>query len=89
MRSVSGNDLLIELGLAGFLDAGVQIADLGADADDDFAVDLDDQAQHAVRGRVLRAHVEDHAALAGAFGGGEFENGCARILAHQRYPSTG
>ncbi len=32
--------LLIELGLAGLLDAGVQIADLGIEADDDFAVDL-------------------------------------------------
>ncbi len=61
------NDLLIELGLAGFLDAGVQIADLRPNADDDFAVDLNDQAQHAVRGRVLRAHVEDHAPLAGGF----------------------
>ena len=76
------NDLLIELGLAGFLDAGVQIADLGTDADDDFAVELDDQAQHAVGCRVLRAHIEDHVPFAGAFGGGQFEDGRARDLAH-------
>ena len=39
------DDLLIELGLAGFFNAGVQVADLGLDADDDFAIELDDQAQ--------------------------------------------
>ena len=85
------NHLLIELGLAGFLDAGVQIADLGADADDDFAVELDHQAQHAMGRRVLRAHIEDHAPFAGAFGSGQFEDGRARIdfSTHQRYPSTG
>ena len=57
------DDLLVELGLAGFLDAGVQIADLWADADDDLAIDFDNQAQDAVRRGVLRPHVEDHATL--------------------------
>ncbi len=32
-----------------------------------FAVQLNHQAQHAVRGRVLRTHVQHHAALARAF----------------------
>ena len=62
------DDLLVELGLAGLLDAGVQIADVGRERDDGLAVDLEHQAQNAVRGRVLRAHVEDHGVLAG--GGG-------------------
>ena len=61
------NHLLVKLGLAGLFDAGVKVADLGPHADDHFAVQLDNQAQHAVRGRVLRAHVEDHAMLAGSF----------------------
>ncbi len=77
-----GNYLLIELGLAGFLDAGVQITDLGTDADNDLAVQLNDQAQHAVRRRVLRSHVEDHLPRAGAFRSGQIEDGRARYLAH-------
>jgi hypothetical protein len=72
-----------------FLDAGVQVADLGIDADDDLAVDLQHQAQHAVRRRVLRPHVEDHVLVFGAFGQRGFEDGRAAILHHQRYPSTG
>ena len=54
------HDLLVELGLAGLLDAGVQIADVGHERDDGFAIDLEHQAKHAVRRRMLRAHVEDH-----------------------------
>src|SRR5690606_41677104 len=42
------------------LDAGVQIPDAGAGIADRFAVDLQDQAQHAVRRGMLRAHVDDH-----------------------------
>ncbi len=61
------NHLLVELGLAGLLDAGVQVADLGIDADNDFAVDLQHQAQNAVGGRVLRAHVNDHVLVVCAF----------------------
>ena len=58
--------LLVELGLAGLLDAGVQVADVGRQRDDDLAVDLQHHAQHAVRGRVLRPHVEHHGVLARA-----------------------
>ena len=54
------HDLLVELRLAGLLDAGVQVADVGHDAHDGFAIDLQHQAQHAVRRRMLRAHVQDH-----------------------------
>ncbi len=60
------DDLLVELGLAGLLDAGVQVADVGGEGDDGLAVDLEHEAQHAVGGGVLRAHVEDHGVLAGA-----------------------
>ena len=51
------DNLLIKLRLAGFFDAGMQIADFRVQANDNFAVDLKDQAQHTVRGRMLRAHV--------------------------------
>ena len=53
-------DLGVELGLAGLLDAGVEVADVGGEGDDGLAVDFEDEAQDAVCGRVLRAHVEDH-----------------------------
>ena len=41
------------------LDAGVQVADDRAGLGDRLALELQDQPQHAVRGRVLRAHVDD------------------------------
>ncbi len=70
------NYLLIKLGFAGLLDAGVQVADVGRERDDRFAVDLQHQSQHAVCRRVLRPHVDDHgvvfagvgAVVAGAVG---------------------
>jgi hypothetical protein len=46
----------------------VQVSDLGIQADDDFAVDFDNQAQNAMRGRVLRPHVQDHVLIFCAFG---------------------
>ena len=46
------------------LDAGVQVADTAAGFDNRLALDLQDQAQHAVRRRVLGTHV-DHDSLAG------------------------
>jgi hypothetical protein len=55
-----GHNLLIELGLAGFLNTGVEITDFGIETDDDFPVDLEHEAEHAVGGRVLRSHVKDH-----------------------------
>ena len=54
--------LMPGLDLALFLDAGVQEADVGHRLGDGLAVQFDDHAQHAVRGRVLRTHVEGHAA---------------------------
>ena len=59
-----GDDLLVELGLAGLLDAGVQEADVGTDADDGLAVDFQQETKHAVGGRVLRPHVQDHGLVA-------------------------
>ena len=54
------DDLRIELGFAGFFDAGVQVANVGRERDDGFAVQLDDEAEHAVCRWVLWPHVEDH-----------------------------
>ena len=48
------------------LDAGVQVADARAGLGDRLAVDLEDQPEHAVRRRVLRAHVDDDPLLAEA-----------------------
>ena len=50
------------------LDAGVQVADAAAGLGHRLAVDLEDQPEHAVRRRVLRAHVDDDALLAEARG---------------------
>ncbi len=52
--------LRIGLRFAGFFDAGVQVADFGLGLEDDFAIELQHHAQHAVRRRVLRPHIEDH-----------------------------
>ena len=58
-----GDRLLIVLDLEFLLDAGVQKADVGLAANDGLAVQFQQQAQHAVRGRVLRPHVEDHGSV--------------------------
>ena len=55
-----GHNLRIGFRLAGFLDAGVQIPNHRLGLDHDFAVHLQNHAQHPVRRRVLRAHIEDH-----------------------------
>ncbi len=54
------SDLGVELGFASLLDAGVEVADVGCERDDGFAVDLEHKAEHAVGGWVLRSHVENH-----------------------------
>ena len=56
--------LLLVLDFEFLLDAGVQEADVGLAGDDGLAIQFHQQAQHAVGGRVLRSHVEDHAAAA-------------------------
>ena len=63
-----GDRLLIVLDFEFLFDAGVQETDVGPAGDDGFAVQFQQQAQHAVGGRVLRTHVEDHAAPAGGRG---------------------
>ena len=45
--------------LANFLDAAVQIADDALEAQNFFAIEPQNDAQHAVRGGMLRAHVDD------------------------------
>ncbi len=53
-----GNRLQVGLLLGQLLGGAVQQADVRIGALDDFAVQLQHQAQHAVRGRVLRAEVQ-------------------------------
>jgi hypothetical protein len=45
------------------LDTGVQVADAAAGLGHRLALELEDQPEHAVGGRVLRAHVHDDALL--------------------------
>ena len=52
--------LLPLLLLGGLLDAGVQVADRRHHRLDDLAIELQHQAQHAVRAGVLRPHVDGH-----------------------------
>ena len=51
------------------LDAGVQVADDRPDLGHGLAVQGEDQPQHAVGGRVLRAHVDDDAFVAAGLAG--------------------
>ena len=51
------------------LDAGVQVADDRPELGDRLAVQRQDQPEHAVRRRVLRAHVDDQVLVAAAVGG--------------------
>ena len=50
---------MIRAVLGDLLHAAVQVADDAVGAGDFFAVELQDDAQHAMRGRVLRAHVQN------------------------------
>ena len=52
------NRLPVRLLLDVLLDAGVDVADLALDADDDLAVECRDHTEHAVRRRVVRAEVD-------------------------------
>ena len=54
-----GDALGVGLALEGFLEAGVQVADVVNGAHDGFALELQHQSQHAVRGGMLRAHAQD------------------------------
>ena len=49
----------------GLLHAGVQVPDDRLDAQHLFTVELEHETQHAVRGRVLRPHVDDHRLVLG------------------------
>jgi len=46
--------------LGDFFVAAMEIAHVRHGLGDDFAVEFEDDAQHAVRGRVRRPHVQDH-----------------------------
>ena len=46
--------------LADLLGAAVQVAEVRGDLGDDLAVGAQHEPQHAVRARVLRAHVDEH-----------------------------
>ena len=51
-----------------FLDAGMQEPDIRFGPADDLAIQFEENAQYAVGGRVLRSHVQDHAARRGRSG---------------------
>jgi hypothetical protein len=51
---------LVGATLADLLDGAVQVAHVGHGLADDLAVRLDDEAEHPVRGRVVRTHVQGH-----------------------------
>ena len=53
-----GDPLPPGLLLHGLLEPGVQVADHGREPDDVLAVQVDDQPEHPVRGRVVRAEVD-------------------------------
>ena len=54
-----GDALGVSLAFEGFLEAGVQIADVVNGAHDGFAFEFQHQPQHPVRGGMLRAHAQD------------------------------
>ena len=60
-----GNRLQIGLVLDQLLGAAMQQADMRIDAGDDLAVQVQDQAQHAVRRRMLRTEVDGHLRIVG------------------------
>jgi len=55
-----GNELGVGAILGDLLVAAVQVADLGPHPGNPLAVQFDHQAQHPVRGRVRRPHVQNH-----------------------------
>ena len=59
VHPVDDRHVLVEVEIfAEFLEAGVQVADVGHGLDDGLAVECEDEAQCGVRGRVLRAEVQ-------------------------------
>ena len=54
-----GIELRISAILGDLFHAAMQVADDAIGAQNFFAIELEDHAQHAVRRRVLRSHVED------------------------------
>ncbi len=55
-----GDDLVVLAVLADLLEAAVQVADVRDAAHDRLAVELEHEAQHAVRRRMLRPDVDEH-----------------------------
>ncbi len=55
-----GNELRVRHVLGDLLVAAMQVTDIRPGVDDLFAVEFEHDAQHPVRARVLRPHVEDH-----------------------------
>ncbi len=60
-----GQGLQIGLVLDQLFGSAVQQADVRIDALDDFAVELEDEAQHAVGGRMLRPEIDGEIAECG------------------------
>ena len=64
-----GQGLQIGLVLDQLFGSAVQQADVRIDALDDFAVELEDEAQHAVGGRMLRPEIDGEIAERGLVDG--------------------
>ncbi len=56
-----GNELIVVHVFGDLLIAPMQETDVGLSTDDGFTIQLQDQTQHAVRGRVRWSHVQSHA----------------------------
>ncbi len=54
------DDLVVLAVLADLLEPAVQVADVRDAADDRLAIELEHEPEHAMRGRVLRADVDEH-----------------------------
>ena len=72
------DDLPVGLVLGGLLDPRVHVADDRFEVAHDLALERDEQAQHAVRGRVVRAEVERQQLLAGLLAAARLRRASAR-----------
>src|SRR5437016_4432383 len=72
--------------LAELFEAGVQVAEVRDAAHDRLAIELDDQPQHAMRGGMLRADVDEHmlGTQIGLCGRRERDTGRAPLSVHSR-----
>ena len=83
-----GDRLQIGLVLDQLFGAPVQKSDMRINAGDDFAVQVQDHAQHAMRGGMLRPEIQGELRLLGGAVAGFGGNGCERYLGHGFFPGS-